>query len=404
MTEEKKKLAVIGVGSAGLLNLMHMCVWLDKSWEVYSIHDPKRKILGIGESTNGGFVTLLERATDFTLANPDDVSALGATLKFGSRFVGWREEEWINPLLSGNVAVHFDNRMLKTFAYGRLAQLWPDQFRTLTGQVESMVDEGDRVTLSIEGKAHDFDYVVDCRGTPSDFTGYTQSDCTLLNRCQIHRIDDYEFRPFTDQIATEHGWMFGVPLKGWKTYGYLYNDAITDPGAARADMMQVLGVKNLDSSSYQAEYVLKSYYANELVSGRICKNGNSALFFEPLIANSIHLYLNANRLIFDYIQKGTTAEKTNESFVHLVQEMEDLISYYYQGGSLYQGEFWKAAASSAQTRLSGRKGFLQYLAQLRDAQQRGQLHTERGYGWSPQTWKIIDERLGYGYIQPASDA
>ena len=90
----KKKVAVVGVGSAGLLNVMHLCVWLDKSWEVYSIHNPHKKILGIGESTNGEFVTVLERATNFSIAHPEDVAALGATIKYGSRFVEWREHQW----------------------------------------------------------------------------------------------------------------------------------------------------------------------------------------------------------------------------------------------------------------------------------------------------------------------
>lgn len=398
MGEAKKRVGVVGVGSAGLLCAMHLCVWLDNSWEIYSIHDPKKPILGIGESTNGGFINLLEHATNFTLASPEDLAALGATLKFGSRFIDWREQSWINPLLNGNVAVHFNNRELKTFAYERLAKLWPDQFRTMEGAVESMVDQGDRVTLQIEGQAHDFDYIVDCRGTPKNFDGYTLSDCTLLNRCLVHRVDSYEFAPFTDHIATDHGWMFGVPLKDWKTYGYLYNDQITTTEAAREDMMKVLGIGTLNSNEYQAEYIMKSYYANELVSGRICKNGNSALFFEPLIANSIHLYLHANRLIFDYIKKGTPAATTNEGFVRAVQEMEDLISYYYQGGSMRVGEFWRVATESSQKRLAGRKAFLEYMLQLREARSRGQLHTMRGYGWTPQTWQIVDAQLGYGYL------
>jgi hypothetical protein len=404
MSEVKKRVGVIGVGSAGLLNLMHLCVWLDKSWEVYSIHDPKKKILGIGESTNGGFVNLLELATNFTLANPRDLAALGATLKFGSRFVGWREQEWVNPLLNGNVAVHFNNRELKSFAFERLAKLWPDQFRSLLGEVESMDDMGDRVRLRVNGDQHDFDYVVDCRGTPESFDGYTLSDCTLLNRCLVHRIEDYEFQPFTDHIATMNGWMFGVPLKNWKTYGYLYNDTFTDEASARRDMMELLRVTELDSKNYHSDYRFTAYYSNELVTGRICKNGNRALFFEPLIANSIHLYLYANRLSLDYILGRSDAEKTNKGFVQVVQEMEDLVSYYYQGGSMHQSEFWKAATSSAQRRLAIRRPFLEYLGQLQEARKRGQLHTMRGYGWAPQTWQIVDAQLGYNYIEDGRDA
>ena len=49
------------------------------------------------------------------------------------------------------------------------------------------------------------------------------SDCTLMDSCLVHMIKEYEYEPFTDHIATRDGWMFGVPLKGYKTYGYLYS-------------------------------------------------------------------------------------------------------------------------------------------------------------------------------------
>src|SRR6187551_367144 len=395
----KRKLGVVGVGSAGLLNLMHLCVWLDKSWEVYSIHDPKKKILGIGESTNGGFVDLLERATNFSIAHPADVSALGATLKFGSRFVDWRPHQWINPLLNGNVAVHFNNRNLKDFTYERLTRLWPDQFRTLEGDVESLDDRGDKVSLTIDGREHDFDYVVDCRGTPDSFDNYVISDCTLLDRCIVHRVDEYDYEPFTDHIATKNGWMFGVPLQGWKTYGYLYSQKITDKAAALRDMQERLGVATLDAAHYEQEYVLRSYYAKQLVSGRVCKNGNRALFFEPLVANSIFLYLRANRLIFDYIVNGVSAEQTNSTFVKSVQEMEDVISYYYQGGSMHPTEFWKAATQAAQHRLGQRREFLEYLGRLRAMKAEGTLHRAPVYAWAPHTWQVVDAQLGYNYVE-----
>ena len=394
-----KKVAVIGVGSAGLLQVMHLCTWLDKSWQVHSIYDPKKKILGIGESTNGGFVNTLELATDFSLAYPEDLEALGATMKYGSRFSGWREHSWINPLLNGNVAVHFDNRKLKDFAFERLAQRWPDQFRQLEGDVEEFVDEGDRVRVTVNGEPSYFDYVVDCRGAPEDFSGYVLSDCTLLDRCIVHRADEYDFAPYTDHIATKHGWMFGVPLLGHKSYGYLYSSGSTSLAEARTDMAACLGIPSVDSGTYQAEYVLRSYYAREIASGRICKNGNRALFFEPLIANSIFLYLLTNRLIFDYMNSGIPAEAVNARFRTAVQQMEDLITYYYQGGSLHPSEFWRKATAVAQKRMAERREFLAYLAFLRDFEQKGLLHRAPAYGWGPQTWRVVDRQLGYAYFE-----
>ena len=77
------KLAVIGVGSAGIQSLCHSLAWLDKSWEIYSIHSPKIPISGIGESTNPKFLGALEYGLDFS--HQKNLSDINGTLKFGTK-------------------------------------------------------------------------------------------------------------------------------------------------------------------------------------------------------------------------------------------------------------------------------------------------------------------------------
>ena len=395
----KRKIAVVGAGSAGLLSTMHLCTWLDDSWQVYAIHNPKKKILGIGESTNGVFMSVLERATNFSLAHAEDLAALDATIKYGSKFVNWRKQGWVNPLLAGNIAIHFNNRRLKDFVFERLARLWPTQFNVLEGDVQELQNYADHVSLRIDDASHDFDYVVDCMGTPPNFDGYTMSDCTLVDSCRIHMVKNYEYEPFTDHIATKNGWMFGVPLKDYKTYGYLYNNALTDTQTAEEDMLRLLGVQKLEAGAYDAQYSFRCYYANELISGRICKNGNKALFFEPLLANSMFQYVYALRLIYDYVVGGQDAGRCNGKFVKAVHEMEDVISYYYKGGSTFQSAFWKAAADQASNRLERRAELSDYMRSLRDLKKKGILHGGPSYGFSPHTWQIVDSHMGYGYLE-----
>src|SRR4029077_6618860 len=98
-----------------------------------------------------------------------------------------------------------------------------------------------------------------------------------------------------------------------------------------------------------------------IVSGRVCKNGNRALFFEPLLANSMFLYIYAARLIYDYVAGGQTSAHCNGLFVKAVQEMEDVISYYYQGGSNFETDVWRAVAESARGRLARWTQFSEYL-------------------------------------------
>lgn len=396
--KKKKKLAVIGVGSAGLLSLMHFCTWLDKDWEVYSIHNPNKKILGIGESTNGGFVSLLERATHFTLASKEDMQAIDATLKFGSKFEGWRDLGWINPLLDGNTAIHFNNFRLKDFVYERLAKLWPEQFRVLEGDVKSLENRKDHVNVVLDGTDYTFDYVIDCMGFPQEMEDYHLSDCTPVNRCVIQSVTDFEFEPFTDHIAHENGWMFGVPLQSRKTYGYLYNSDITSKTEAENEVRRRLNVDELENK----EYVFNCYYTKKMVDGRIARNGNKASFFEPLIANSIFLYIYAARLFYDYMAADNPCPKhmkaANEAFIKKAQSAEDIISYYYHGGSTYETPFWEYATAYTKERLAKCRGFNEQMKTFRTLKEKGVLHTASDYGFSPLTWEIIDEKLGYQYI------
>jgi len=400
----QRKIAVIGAGSAGLLTVAHLCTWLDDSWQICAVFNPNKKILGIGESTNGAFISVLERATNFSLTRPEDLDALDATIKYGSKFVNWREHTWINPLLSGTIAVHFNNRRLKDFVVERMTKLWPKQFSVLEADVKDVKNYADHVTLDTSDGSHDFDYVVDCMGTPSSFDGFTMSDCTLLDRCHIHMVRDYEYEPFTDHLATRDGWMFGVPLKGYKTYGYLYSQAFTDTRTAEQEMARLLGTKKLEAGDYDAQYSFRCYYANQLISGRVCKNGNRALFFEPLLANSMFLYIFAARLIYDYVASSQEASRCNAVFVKAVQEMEDVISYYYRGGSNVQSDFWRAAAEQAHGRLSRRPQFFEYLAKLKHLKSQGILHRAPGYAFSPHTWQVVDEQLGYHSFDPVPES
>lgn len=400
-SRKKRKLAVIGAGSAGLLSLVHFCTWLDEEWEIYSIHNPAKKILGIGESTNGEFVGLLERGTRFCLGNQSDLDALGATIKFGSKFQNWREHSWINPLLDGNTAIHFNNFLLKDFVFERLAKRWSRQFRVIEGDVKGMVNHPDRVTVTIDQEEHDFDFVIDCMGFPSSYEDYTLSDCSPVNRCLIHSIEEYDYEPFTDHIAHANGWMFGVPLKDKKSFGYLFNDQITPKEEAVEDMKRLLEVDQLEDK----EYIFKCYYTNKLVEGRIFKNGNKALFFEPLVANSMFIYIYTNRCIYDRIMGHVDEDATNAGFRKVVQEMEDIISYYYQGGSIFDSEFWRYATRHTRQRLETRQEFTDIMNTYRTLNNRGVLHTAPIYGFKPLTWEIVDEQMGYGYIaEPSSPA
>jgi hypothetical protein len=47
-----KTIAVMGIGTAGLLSLAQLLSHCSSEWQIISIHDPNTPILGIGETTN----------------------------------------------------------------------------------------------------------------------------------------------------------------------------------------------------------------------------------------------------------------------------------------------------------------------------------------------------------------
>ena len=75
---KNNKLAVIGVGSAGILSLCHFLSNMDETWEITSIHNPSKKIQGIGESSNPAFLNALERGLGFEVVK--DLDKLNGTL------------------------------------------------------------------------------------------------------------------------------------------------------------------------------------------------------------------------------------------------------------------------------------------------------------------------------------
>jgi hypothetical protein len=135
--------------------------------------------------------------------------------------------------------------------------------------------------------------------------------------------------------------MFVVPLKTRTSYGYLFNNNITDLQTAKKNFSERINVPIEKLNNI--EYSFKSYYTTNFINGRIVKNGNRAVFFEPMFANSLWMYDAANRILFDYIKGKCTKEEANQNFIKTSKNIEDFICFFYHKGSLYDTPFWKYA-------------------------------------------------------------
>ena len=398
------KIAVIGVGSAGIQTLCHLLTWMGEDWQITSIHDPKIPILGIGESTNPPFIQVLEDAIDLEMSDTESLKELDATYKLGTEYTGWRDHTFTNPFLSGSLALHIDTHSLKNYAIPKLQNRWGDRFSIIEGRVDKVKQSSNKVYVSIGGEVQSFDYVVECSGFPKDINNekYETPD-TLLDSCLVHNISnsgrefDKEIHT-TGHIATKHGWVFKVPLQSRVSYGYLYNSTITTEEAAREDFSDLIKVKELKETT---KYTFSPYIDKNIIDGRVISCGNKAAFFEPMFANSLWMYDLINMYTVDYILSGADEKALNEEFVRNAQDVLDVIALHYLEGSTFNTEFWDYATKWSTSRLLDSPRFLEhfkYTAQYTRGLAGYRGITYRTYPFGPTALTKVTRNLGYSLL------
>jgi tryptophan halogenase len=334
-----KKLAVLGVGSAGIQSLSFFLKKLDNSWEITSIYDPTIPILGIGESTNPLFVKTMYWGTGLNLYTEIEKKELDSTLKLGTYYENWRKNSFINPLIGENgAALHLNTFKLKDWSFSKFQEKWNDKFKQIMGNVTSVKNTNEKVSIIIDSKEYFFDYVIDCRGFSKDSEDYVFVK-NPTNHCLVHNKKEIINTLYTGHTATKDGWMFTVPLSTRTSYGYLFNKEITSIKKAKENFSKEIDVpiEELDN----IEYSFNSYYAKKILDGRILKSGTRAVFFEPMFANSLAFYNTINEFFTRHIDGLWTEEKLNLKFCTEAESYRDMILFFYHGGSIYDTDFWK---------------------------------------------------------------
>ena len=354
----KKKLAIIGCGSAGIQSVSHFLTWLKEDWTVTIFYDESIAITGIGESTNPVFVNNLQLGTDFNLQS--DLASLNGTLKFATEYIDWRDKSFFNPFMAGNIGIHMDTHKLKDFAIDRFKTYWGKRFKEVIGNVTEIINEKNYAAVMLGDKKYVFDYVIDCTGFPKSYEkDYHVFEGYPTNHALVHNVErdlDNIFNAYnTEHIATDNGWMFTVPLKNRMSYGYLFNDQIVNIETAKEDFANRLNISKDDLNNI--EYKFKAYYCNKIVNNRVMANGNKAFFIEPLFGNSLFVYDQANRVIYDYIMGRITQESANKVFTQTAEDVHDVICYHYHGGSKYNTDFWQNAIGYSKDHLKQSKRF-----------------------------------------------
>ncbi len=372
------KIAVIGAGTVGVLSVIHFLGYTENV-QVTCIHNPKKKILGIGESSTVAMPTLLWETLNF---NPEfDGQELQFTFKTGVYYKNWRKDSFVSPIMPPSYAIHFDNFKLAEVVFKHVYLKYKNRFNELNIDIKSLKQDKNKVTIN---EQHTYDYVIDCRGFPKDYSNYKKVKLPI-NHCLVNGVEEPGNWNFTYHIAHKNGWMFGIPLKKRQGFGYLYNDNITSKNDAINDFSQYF--KNNFNKDNLREYKFESYKAKNYINNRIMLNGNKALFYEPIEAISGLFYDYLNRIYFDHIFKNVSINESNNLAHDLAKRYENFISYIYHGGSMHESDFWKYASNLCSNNL---KNDLWY--ETKNAiNEKATDH--RRWPFSPLAWKILDLHL-----------
>ena len=385
------KVAVIGIGTAGLQTLAYFQDTLPNHIDIYSIHNPEQKILGIGESTTTFLPLMLSRSCGFTMLN--DADKLDATTKHGVKYVNWRENNFNSHILPPYHGIHFNNFKLNELVLGRLRK--EKGFYEIHGDIKSIDQDENSVTLQIDDEAHTFDYIVDCRGYPEDYTNYELLDYLPVNSAMVHTVSQPGTWNYTYHQATKNGWMFGIPLQTRQGWGYLYNNDITSKEEAREDLQSLM-----NEPLQTREFSWKNYYKKNVIDGRVISNGNRALFFEPIEALSGTFYEAVGVEAVNVIIGESTASEANARLVHTAETYATFVCFVYHGGSTFDTEFWKKTVDKTTKALHNSYIWKDVKARLQSLKATG-INDERIIlkPLSTALWKLIDKEMGYNYFQ-----
>lgn len=385
------KIAVLGIGTAGVQTIAHFLSELPEDIEIYSIHDPAHKILGIGESTTTFLPTVLWRGLKLTMF--DNCNKLDATTKHGVKYVNWTKEEFSTNILPPYHGMHFNNFNLGKVALESAKDI--KGFFTIKGVVSNISQTKDHVTLSVDGNEYTFDYIVDCRGYPTDYTDYEMCNYLPVNHCLVNTIDRPGTWNYTYHQATKNGWMFGIPLQTRQGWGYLYNDNITSKEDAIED------IKILFNNEINLrEFAFKNYYKKNIIDGRIISNGNRALFFEPLEALSGTFYEAVSVEAIKVILGGRDAVQANLFLNEIAETYALFILFVYHKGSIFNSKFWKQTKETAKLHLDNSSLWDDLTQRINSATALG-INSEAMIinPISMSLWKLIDDKMNCGVFK-----
>lgn len=373
MTGHKiKSIGVLGGGTASVVSIMNMIFIFTANKDIYSpdlkiscIHDPTIPTAQVGESTSPFVYDLVKDVLG--LIYTDDIHIFDGTFKYYTKYFWSKTGGKDFHTYFQSPALHVNSEKFSEVVLKILKQKY-DYFTEIHDTVLGINQSAENVTIEGTNGSYTFDYIVDCRGMPSEeelnSDDYGTPFFDSVNSVILYPDFTTYDEPYTSAYCHDNGWMFGVPLQHRKAFGYLYNNKVTTKEEAIADFSSI---KNIDASNLR-NFSWKPFYKKEAMNGRILSMGNRLYFFEPQNAFPLHYYSivieafikNANWMSVDALNS-----KINSWNLQRIGKIQDLIALAYCGENTLDTKFWKYAKERSTAYLLQSKSWQAYLEEIR---------------------------------------
>jgi len=361
-------ICIIGAGTASAISLLSVADQLDTlgltdQYRVTVVHDPNIPTAQVGESTSGMVYDLSRKVLGEDFA--ENLEQYDGTLRYYTRY------NWA-PATGKDFSVYYHSPGVHLNS-----ATWSDRIfklletRPWLNLIEAQVTEVDsNGTVRTPDFDCKFDWVIDCRGTPSAqelaTPAYNTDVFETVNSVILYpHFHEYN-ESNTSAYIHDNGWMFGVPLSHRKAFGYLYNNKITTTQQAKKDFARI---KQIDTETLRS-FSWQPYMKTKALDGRVLSTGNRLYLLEPQQAIPLHYYL----LLVDRFLKGIIngispqeiADKINGFHIMMLDNIQNLMALNYCGPNKLESEFWTELSKKARQRLTTNKNWQDWMAKVEE--------------------------------------
>ena len=370
----KRKLAIIGKGTAGILSVNHFNFYCKDDFEIECYYDSSKPEQTVGEGTTVDIPQMLR--TTQGLEFNDIFNLTNGNFKTGIHYIGWGDKDYHHTFPMPNASIHFNAVMLQ------------DLLKERNEKDVKFIDK------NVTHDDIDADFIIDCSGKPTDKTKLETAEYIPVNTALVKKCYwDYPQYTHTLCIAAQYGWIFGIPLQDRISFGYIHNTDFVNKKKIEQELLEVIDSYNLTPEPEENYIEFGNYYRKENFTERVMYNGNASFFLEPMEATSIGTIDTINRFAYDAMFGLNTIENVNAKYKSWFKQCQDVITMHYLAGSqTFDNDFWQYAKRLATNCYNDKS---QMLVDILNAHDKEGFNTIHDYGtWTMESFNQNINGLG----------